>query len=356
MPVLPDSEIAAVNLNELEIAAREALDPTFYDYYAAGANDEITLAENIQAFRRMRLCPRVLVDVTIRDMRTVVLGQTLSHPMLVAPMAFQRLAHADGELATARAASALGYGMILSTFSTSTISDVRAATSQSLWFQLYVYKDRGATRSVVERAEAEGCEALVFTVDAPLIGRRERDVRNKLHLPEGLRVANAPTLSQRRANEALSDSELAHYITTMIDPALQWRDIEWLRSITSLPIVVKGIQRGDDAARAVAMGVDGMVVSNHGGRQLDTARASIDILPEVADAVAGRADILVDGGIRRGTDVVKAVALGANAVLLGRPILWGLAIAGEAGVRRALELMRDEFDLAMALCGCPDIG
>jgi 4-hydroxymandelate oxidase len=346
----------SVNLVDLEAAARDRIEIAYFDYFAAGANDEITLAENATAYQRIRLAPRVLVDVSRRDLSTTILGRRHSLPILIAPMAFQKLAHADGELATARAASSLDFGMVLSTFSTTAIPDVRAATKAPLWFQLYVYKDREVTRELVERAQDAGCEALVFTVDAPVIGRRERDVRNRLHIPEGLRVANALSTANRAAAAHLSDSGLAQYIMQMIDPALQWRDIEWLRSMTKLPIVVKGIQRADDAARAAEMGVSAMVVSNHGGRQLDTARATIDVLPEVAEAVDGRAEILIDGGVRRGTDVVKALALGARAVLLGRPVIWGLGLGGERGVRRVLELLRDELDLAMALCGCPDTG
>jgi 4-hydroxymandelate oxidase len=294
------------------------------------------------------------VDVAVRDLSTTILGRKMAVPILIAPMAFQRLAHADGELATARAASSRGFGMILSTFSTSTIAEVRASTGGPLWFQLYVYRDRGATKSLVERAESEGCEALVFTVDAPVIGRRERDVRNRLQIPDGLRVANALATAARLPSEAVADSGLAHFVMQQIDPALQWRDIEWLRALTRLPIVVKGIQRGDDGARAAKMGVDAIVVSNHGARQLDTARSTISALPEVVDAVGGAVPIFVDGGVRRGTDIVKALAMGASAVLLGRPVLWGLALGGEEGVSRVLDLIRNELDMAMALCGCRD--
>jgi 4-hydroxymandelate oxidase len=346
---------AAANLADLEKSARGRLDQAYFDYYAGGANDEITLNENVTAWSRIRLRPRVLVDVSRLDRAVEILGRHFSAPVIIAPMAFQRLAHPDGELATARAAAAHGAGMILSTFSTSAISEVRAATDSPLWFQLYVYKDREVTRALVERATLDGCEALVFTVDAPLIGRRERDVRNKLQLPRDLRVVNAASLSEGRAVPGMTDSVLAHHITEMIDPALTWRDIEWIRSITRLPVIVKGIQRADDAARAALAGVDGVVISNHGGRQLDTARATALIVREVADAVAGRMVVLVDGGIRRGTDIIKAIALGADAVLIGRPILWGLVSGGEDGVDRVLELIRNELELAMALCGCTSI-
>ena len=344
-----------VNLFELENAAKTRIDQQYFDYFAAGANDEITLAENTLDWQRIRLKPRVLVDVARRDLSTTVLGKKLDVPVLIAPMAFQRLAHGDGELATARAASSRKFGMILSTFSTSAIADVRASTSAPLWFQLYVYKDRGATVALVERARADGCEALVLTVDAPVIGRRERDVRNRLQIPTDLRVVNAMSGARQLSGDELSDSALAHYVMQQIDPALSWRDIEWLRSISPLPIVVKGIQRGDDGVRAARSGAAAVVVSNHGGRQLDTARSTIATLAEVVEQVNGTAEVLIDGGIRRGTDIVKALAMGARAVLIGRPIVWGLALGGEEGVASVLDMIRNELDMAMALSGCPDV-
>jgi 4-hydroxymandelate oxidase len=218
-----------------------------------------------------------------------------------------------------------------------------------------VYKDRGATRALVERVAAAGCNALVLTVDAPLLGRRERDIKNRFSLPAGMSVANMMAAGHGDVPEDAGGSGLSAYFASLIDPALTWTDLDWLRSITDLPIVVKGVVRADDARRAVDLGAAGVVVSNHGGRQLDTAPATIDALPAIADAVGARADILLDGGVRRGTDVIKALALGARAVLIGRPVLWGLAAGGQAGVMRVLELLRAEIDLAMALCGCPSI-
>jgi 4-hydroxymandelate oxidase len=344
-----------LNLTEIELAARERLAPLAYEYYVGGANDEVTIRENRAAFERLALRYRVLVDVSRRSTSTTVLGTRVDFPVLVAPTAFQRLACDEGEMATARAAAASGTVMILSTASTCTIEDV-GAVGGNLWFQLYVYADRGMTKALVERAEASGMRAIVLTVDAPMLGRRERDLRNRFHLPDGVRLANVPSSGSVPMPTGHGESGLANHFASGIDAALTWKDVDWLRSITKLPVLIKGIVRGDDAVRAVDHGAAGVIVSNHGGRQLDTAIASVRALPEVAEAVAGRAEVLLDGGVRRGTDVIKALALGARAVLLGRPVVWGLAAAGESGARRVLELLRAEVDLAMALCGCPSVG
>jgi 4-hydroxymandelate oxidase len=294
------------------------------------------------------------VDVSRRSTRTTVLGSEIDFPVLVAPTAFQRLACDDGELATAKAAAAAGTVMILSTAATCSIEDV-AAVPGPKWFQLYVYNDRGLTQALIERAEAVGMAAIVLTVDAPILGRRERDLRNRFHLPDGIRLANVPSSGSVPLPTGHGESGLANHFASGIDSALTWRDVDWLRSVTRLPVLIKGIVRGDDAARAVDHGAAGVIVSNHGGRQLDTAIASVRALPEVVDAVAGRAEVLLDGGVRRGTDVIKALALGARAVLVGRPVVWGLAAAGEQGALRVLELLRAETDLAMALCGCASV-
>ena len=344
-----------LNLAEIELSARERLAPLAYEYYVGGANDEVTVRENRAAFERLALRYRVLVDVSRRSTGTTVLGTPVDFPVLVAPTAFQRLACDDGEMATARAAAASGTVMILSTASTCTIEDV-GAIGGHLWFQLYVYADRGLTKGLVERAEAAGMRAIVLTVDAPILGRRERDLRNRFHLPDGVRLANVPSSGSVPMPTGHGESGLANHFASGIDAGLTWKDVDWLRSITRLPVLIKGIVRGDDATRAVEHGAAGIIVSNHGGRQLDTAIASVRALPEVADAVAGRAEVLLDGGVRRGTDVIKAIALGARAVLVGRPVVWGLAAAGESGAGRVLELLRAEVDLAMALCGCPTVG
>jgi 4-hydroxymandelate oxidase len=345
-----------VNLHEFETLAKERLPGTTYDYFAGGAGDEATLRANRAALERIALRPRVLVDVTRRSLATSVFGCELALPVVVAPMAFQRLAHADGELATARAARAAGTVMTLSSLSTTPMEDVVAAAgSRRVWFQLYVFKDRGATRALVERAEAAGCSALVVTVDAPYLGRRERDVRNRFGLPHGMYVANLAGFGKGDLPPHAQGSGLAKYFEEQLDASLTWKDIAALRAATKLPLAVKGVLRADDAKRALHAGVAGVIVSNHGGRQVDGAIAAIDALPDVVAAVGAGADVLVDGGIRRGVDVVRALALGARSVLLGRPVLWGLSADGERGAARVLELLRAETDLAMALCGCRDV-
>ena len=326
-------QIEAINLLELEMKARESLPQTAYDYCASGANDEITLRENRLAYERITLLPRMLVDVSERHMGTTALGEPVSMPILIAPTAFQGLAHPKGEVATVKAAGGAKTLMTLSTLSTFSIEQVMAVATGPVWFQLYVFKDRAISASLVKRAEVAGCKAIVFTVDVPLLGRRERDVRNQFKLPDGL----------------------APYIASLLDPALTWNDIEWLTGITKLPVLVKGILRSDDALLAVNHGASGVIVSNHGARQLDTTPATISVLPEIADAVGSKVEVYVDGGIRRGTDVLKAIACGARAVFIGRPVLWGLATGAETGVRYVLEMLRQEFDLAMALSGCPTL-
>ncbi len=344
-----------VNVFDFEPVAQDRLSELAYAYYASGANDEITLRENRAALDRRALHYRVLVDVSRREAATTVLGHPVSMPIMVAPTAFHGLAHPDAELATARAASTAGTIMVLSTMSNTPVEEVTRAASGPVWFQLYAYRDRAITRDLVQRVEAAGCRALMLTVDAPVLGRRERDLRNRFSLPPELAVANLTAAGLDCLPLESAGSGLATYFATLLDPSLSWEIVSWLRSITSLPLLVKGIIRPDDAVLAAEHGVQGIVVSNHGGRQLDTAPATIDVLGPIADAVAGRAQILMDGGIRRGTDVVKALALGARAVMIGRPILWGLAADGERGVARVLELLRDELDTALALCGCPTI-
>lgn len=343
-----------INIYDFEIIARDKLTQMAYDYYRSGSHDEITLLENIEAFKRIFLKYRVLIDVSKRDLTTEVLGQKISMPLIIAPTAFHKMSCPDGEVATAKAAGAAGTIMILSTLSNSDVEDVVNASPGPVWFQLYVYKDRAVTKELVERITKAGCKALVLTVDAPVLGTRERDVRNKFNLPEGLSVKNLLPLNKDKL-PVMDDSGLAGYVQKHLDPSLSWKDIEWLKSITNLPVIIKGIACKEDAALSVIHGADGIVVSNHGGRQLDTSRATIDVLPEVADTVNGKIEILLDGGIRRGTDILKAVALGAKAVLTGRPVLWGLAADGQAGVSAVLEIFRKEFDTAMALCGCDTI-
>jgi 4-hydroxymandelate oxidase len=344
-----------INLDELEAVARERLPQMAYDYYASGALDERTLADNRAAWARWRLHYRVLVDVSTRDTGAQLLGHPIAAPIAVAPTAFHKLAHPEGEVATARAAGAAGTWMFLSTLSTTRVEEVCEAATGPVGFQLYVYKDRGVTRDLIARAEAAGCRALVLTADAPLIGTRERDVRNRFHLPDGLRMENLLPAGMDAVAEAAGDSGLAAYVARLLESALTWDLVDWLAGVTRLPILIKGVVRADDAVRALDHGAAGIWVSNHGGRQLDDAPATATVLPEVAEAVAGRAPVLVDGGLRRGADVLKAVALGATAVCVGRPILWGLAAGGQAGAERALGMLREELSLAMALAGCPSL-
>jgi 4-hydroxymandelate oxidase len=344
-----------INIYDFEAIAREKLPPMAYDYYASGAHDEITLRENHAAYDRIRLNYRVLKDISQRDISVTLLGERLSMPLLIAPTAFHRMAHPDGEIATVKAAGAAGTTMILSTLSTTSIEDVMAAAQGPVWFQLYVYKDRAATAALVQRAEAAGCSALVLTVDAQIWGRRERDVRNRFQLPAGLSVKNLMPAGQEQFPQGAQDSGLAAYVASLFDQSLSWKDVEWLCAASKLPVFLKGIVHPEDARRALDYGVAGIIVSNHGGRQLDTAPATIDALPEIVTAVDNRLLVLLDGGIRRGTDVIKALALGANAVAVGRPVLWGLAYDGQRGVERALEILRFEIDLAMGLCGCASV-
>jgi 4-hydroxymandelate oxidase len=346
---------APLNLMELEALARARLPQMTWDYYSSGSDDEIALRNNVSAYAEIELHYRVLVDVAQRSLETTVLGQRVAMPILVAPTAFHKLAHKDGELASVRGAGDAGTTFILSTLSNTRVEDVVAAATGPVWFQLYVYKDRGATEALVRRVEAAGARALVLTVDAPYLGRRERDVRNRFALPSHLGIENLHAAGYARMPGAAGDSGLAAYVADLLDPSLTWSALEWLRSLTKLPILVKGIVRADDARRAIDHGCAGVVVSTHGGRQLDASPATIRVLPRIVDAVAGRGEVFVDGGVRRGADVIKALALGARAVLVGRPVLWGLAADGREGVATALAILRRELDLAMALCGCPDI-
>ena len=344
-----------VNVFDLEAQAKAKLTPLAFDYYAGGACDEKTLSANVTAYADIWLRPRMLVDVSKRDLTTTVLDQHISAPIVIAPLAFQRLAHAQGELATVRAAGKFGTIMILSTLATHSIEEVAAEASGNLWFQLYVYKDRGITRRLVERAEAAGCKALVITLDSTLLGRRERDVRNNFHLPHGLSCKNLEGMASENFPQTANGSGLATYINSLYDTSLTWKDFAWFKSITKLPVLAKGILRADDAHRAIEHGAEGIIVSNHGGRQLDTTIPTIKALPEVIAAVDGRTEVYVDGGIRRGTDILKCIAYGARAVLIGRPVLWGLTVGGEAGVGSVLEMLRAELDLSMGLSGCPSV-
>ncbi len=347
-----------LNVADYARAARGQIARDAFDYYEGGALDEFTLRENTDAWMRLKLFYRVLAGVGERDLRTTVLGQPVSMPILVAPTAFHKLACAEGEIASARAAKSAGTAFILSSLSNTAMESVFAQAASPRWFQLYIYKDREITRDLVQRAEAAGAEAIVLTVDAPGLGTRERDARNRFRLPDGLMVENLAPLGKGEFPQ-VQGSGLAAYVRANFKADLGFDDLDWLCGSTSLAVVVKGICRGDDARRAAEHGAKAVVVSNHGGRQLDSAPATCEVLRHVAEAAADLCEIYVDGGIRRGSDVLKAIALGARAVLVGRPVLWGLCVAGEGGAAHVLEILRRELDEAMLLCGCTklsDIG
>jgi 4-hydroxymandelate oxidase len=340
-----------INVADYARTARAALPADVFDYYEGGALDEITLSENAAAWGRVSIWYRVLAGVGPRETATTVLGRAVSLPILVAPTAFHKLATPEGELAAARAARRAGTLFTLSSLSNTAMEQVFAEAASPKWFQLYIYKDRGVTRGLVDRAEAAGAEAIVLTVDAPGWGNRERDARNAFRLPPGLAVANVAPAGKGEL-PAVEGSGLAAYCREQFEPALSFADLDWLCGRSGLPVVVKGVCRAGDARRCAEHGASGVVVSNHGGRQLDTAPSTCAALPYVVEAVDGTCEVFVDGGIRRGSDVLKALALGARAVLVGRPVLWGLAVAGEEGAWRVLEILRQELEEAMLLAGC----
>ncbi|QOV41315.1 alpha-hydroxy-acid oxidizing protein [Streptomyces ferrugineus] len=337
-----------LTVHDFETAARAKLDPVHADFIAGGARDEITVRANEAAFGRLQLLPRVLRGSAVRELDIALLGSRASMPILLSPTAFHKLVDPEGELATARAAAAAGAIMIVSMASTVAVGDIADAVramgaDAQLWFQLYIQPDREITETLIRRATDAGCSALVVTVDSPVLGAGERNRRNGFHdLPPGLRCENLVDLR---------DGERGHVRQIAMSPELNWQHIDWLRRTTSLPIVLKGVLHPEDARLAVRHGVDGLLLSNHGGRQLDTVPATLELLPEFVAAVAGRIPVILDGGVRRGTDAVKALALGASAVGIGRPVMWALAEGGEDGVRRLLELLRDELDDTLALCG-----
>ncbi|MGW4807161.1 alpha-hydroxy acid oxidase [Kitasatospora sp. NPDC004272] len=343
-----------LELADFERAARGRLPAELWDFVQGGSGAERTLAANRDAYARRRLRPRTMVDVSATDQGLTLLGSPLSTPVGIAPMAYHRLFHPEGEVATARAAGRAGALMVAGIFASRTLESIAEAATGPLWLQLYWLRHRDALAAVVERAEAAGYRALVLTVDAPRIGRRLRDARNGFAIPAHVRAVNLdPALmaASHRADEG--SSGLADHAREQFDPTLTWSDLAWLRERSSLPIVLKGILTAEDARLAAEHGVDAVVVSNHGGRQLDGAPASLDALPEVAAAVPPSLPVLLDGGVRTGTDVALAVALGARAVLIGRPVLWGLAVDGEHGVARVLDLLKAELDDTLALLGRP---
>ncbi|MEU8206794.1 alpha-hydroxy acid oxidase [Streptosporangium sp. NPDC049046] len=345
-PTPPTTRLASADLwtpREFEAAARARLAPEHYDYFAGGAGDEVTVRANEAAFDRLSLVPRVLRGAGRPGTDVTLPGGRAAMPVLVAPTAFHRLADPEGERATARAAARAGTIMIVSMASTVAVGEVAAAAPEAtLWFQLYVQPDMAFTETLVRRAEAAGCRALVVTVDSPARGLRDRERQHGFHdLPEGM------------ACENLRDGGRVRPI--VMSPEISWEHIDRLRQMTALPIVLKGVAHPADARLALDHGVSGLMVSNHGGRQLDTVPAAVDLLPEIVAAVGGAVPVLMDGGVRRGTDVLKAMALGAGAVAVGRPVIWGLAADGERGVTRVLDLLRSEVEHALTLCGCASV-
>lgn len=342
--VAPPAELRQLlNVDELEQVAKARLPIGSYAYVASGAGAEVTMRANRAAFGRWAFRPRVLVDVRDRDLSTTVLGAKVDLPILIAPYALQCLLDPEGEVATARAAAAAGTAMALSMGSTRTIEDVAAAAARSLWFQPYLFDDLGIVRDVIARAEASRYAAICLTCDSPALGYREAQTRWPSKLPEGVGWANMPADISTGKVRWLSGA------------SWDWDTLDDVARTTKLPIVLKGILTAEDARLAVEHGAAAIVVSNHGGRQLDGSIASLDALPEIVDAVGGRIEVLLDGGIRRGTDVLTALALGARAVLIGRAAAWGLAAGGQAGVDRVLQLLRDELSTSMAIVGAPTI-
>lgn len=342
------------NLDQLEALAKDRMSQMAFDYIRSGAEDETALRGNREAFSKLRLRPRVLVDVSNIDLNTNVVGTDVSMPILVAPTGFHRLANPEGEAATAQGAADAATIYTASTIATTSLEDIARASAGPKWFQLYVFRDREITEGMVKRAKKAGYKAIVFTVDVPVLGRRERDIRNKFHLPPPLRMGNFDVGAL--ASKMGSDSSLAAFIANQFDPSLTWDSIRWLKKLSGLPVLVKGVLRADDAELAVKNGADGIIVSNHGGRQLDYSVASIDALPEVAEVAGRRIPVILDGGIRRGTDVLKALCMGAQAVMVGRPSLWGLALGGRAGVQAVLDHLRMETLTSMKILGAGRIG
>lgn len=335
-----------LNLDEIEAAAQAKLPPAVYSFLAGGSADELTVRWNREKYRDLRLEQRILRDLSGLDCSTTLLGKKMPMPLLLAPTSGHKLSHPEGEIATVRGANETGVTMVLSSGSTTSIEDVKAAASVPLWFQLYVFKDRALSRTLVDRVQAAGAEALCVTVDSPLDGPRNRQYHLPASLPAG---ASYPHYVGIREPGSVQNLE------KVVPANLLWKDIEWLRSASRVPLLLKGVMSPADAEMGIKLGADGIIVSNHGGRCLDTQPATIEALPRIVDAVAGRVPVIVDGGIRRGTDIVKALALGASAVQIGRPYVYGLAVGGSAGVAHVIKILRQELLMAMSLLGRPTV-
>ncbi|AXK80623.1 alpha-hydroxy-acid oxidizing protein [Pseudolabrys taiwanensis] len=353
LPKLQQIPPTAVSVGDYEGLARERVSASAWAFLSGGATDEWTARENIAAYQRLTLRTRVLEDLSGGNTAVEIFGQRFAAPILLAPVAYHRLFHPDGELGTVLAAAAMQTGVVVSTQATTLIEDVARQAKTPLWFQLYVQADRDLTAALVRRAEAAGYTALVVTVDAPVTGIRNREQRAGFALPSDLEAVNLRGM-RVPSMQAVDNGQLL-LGGPLLASAMTWRDVAWLRSLTRLPLLAKGIMTAEDAQRAVAEGFDGIIVSNHGGRTLDTQPATIDVLAETVAAVGDRVPVLCDGGVRRGSDVFKALALGAKAVLIGRPYVYGLAAAGAAGVAHVIRILRAELEVTMALCGCKDL-
>ena len=350
--------LPTADVTQFEPLARRRLSKMAYDYVRSGGGDEISMRENRAGFERLQLEPSVLVDVSEIDTRVNLFGSVLESPILLAPVAYHRLYHAEGEIGTARGASAAGAGFVISTFTTTAIDEIARNTQQPIWFQLYVQRDREFTKDMVQRAVAMGCKAVCLTVDTPVLGNRYGQLA--FGLPKGMECVHlrgltlkSPVVGSEPQAQAIQGhkTQRGNIYDALFDPSFNWNDLEWLRSVAGVPVILKGVLSAEDGRLAVSCGADGVIVSNHGGRNLDTVPASIDALPRVVDAVAGRIPVMLDSGIRRGTDVLTALALGAKAVFIGRPYVYGLAAGGARGVERVISILRDELERAMALTG-----
>ena len=340
------ASLPTADIMQFEPLARQRLSKMAYDYVRSGGGDEISMRENRQGFERLQLAPNILVDVSQLDTRVNLFGSELESPILLAPVAYHRLCHPEGELATARGASAAGSAFVISTFTTTAIEEIARNTQRPIWFQLYVQRDRAFTKDMVQRAVAAGCKTVCLTVDTPVLGCRYSQL--SFGLPKNLELAHLRGL---KLGAATPQHKSGRIFDPIFDPSFNWRDLDWLRSVAGVPVILKGVLNPEDGKRAVENGADGVIVSNHGGRNLDTVPATIDVLPRMVEAVAGRIPVMLDSGIRRGTDVLAALALGAKAVLIGRPYIYGLAAGGAQGVERVITILRDELERAMALTG-----